>query len=227
MTVYLLAHGSADPRHAEDVATIADRLSRQLAEDVVPCYLDHCAPALADVADRPGVVLPLLFSPGYHVRVDVGEAIASATVPLALAGAPLLTSAAVWAFALLSEVRRQWPGRAPVLVTAGTRDGDVLARWEDTAAALAVPVAHASGPGRRAEGVLTGAGVVVPLLVARGYFGDLIAATARDAGVPLASVAGTSAALIDELQRLVGLTRAAGPALAGLAPGSAQCRREL
>lgn len=215
MTVYLLAHGSVDPRHAEDVAAIADRLARQLAEDVVPCYLDHCAPALADVAGRPGVVLPLLFSPGYHVRIDVGEAIDSATIPLALAEPPLLTSAAVWSFALLAEVRRQWPGRAPVLVTAGTRDADVLARWEDTAAALAVPVRHASGPGRRAEGALTGAGVVVPLLVARGYFGDLIAASAQDAGVPLASVAGASAALIDELQRLVARVRAAGPTLSG------------
>jgi sirohydrochlorin ferrochelatase len=213
VTVYLLAHGSVDPRHAEDVTAIADRLARQIAEEVVPCYLDHCAPALADVADRPGVVLPLLFSPGYHVRVDVGEAIASATARLALAEPPLLTSAALWAFALLAEVRQQWPGRALVLVTAGTRDADVLARWEDTAAALAVPVAHASGPGRRAEGVLTGASVVVPLLVARGYFGDRIAATAQDAGVPLASVAGTSAALVDELQRLAARARAEGPAL--------------
>jgi sirohydrochlorin cobaltochelatase len=217
VTVYLLAHGSADPRHAEDVTAIADRLARRLAEDVVPCYLDHCAPVLAGVADQPGVVLPLLFSPGYHVRVDVGEAVASAAVPLALAEPPLLTSAADWAFTLLAEVRKRWPGREPVLVTAGTRDADVLARWEDTSRALAVPIAHASGPGRRADEVLAGASVVVPLLVARGTFSDRIAATGQNAGVPLAAVAGASTALIDELQRLVAGARAADPALTGTA----------
>jgi sirohydrochlorin ferrochelatase len=209
VTVYLLAHGSADPRHAVDVAAIAARLARRLAEDVLPCYLDHCAPTLAEVADRPGVVVPLLFSPGYHVRVDVGQAVAEATVPLTVADPPLLTSAAPWAHELLTEVGRAWPRRQPVLVTAGTRDAAVLARWEETAAALGVPVCHASGPGMRPAAAVRGAGVLLPLLVARGHFGDVIAATAQELGVPLAAAAGTSAALVAELHRLVARARAA------------------
>ena len=67
MTVYLLAHGSADPRHAGDVSRVAARLGAVLG-DVPPCYLDHCGAALAEVADVPGTVVPLLPSPGYHAR---------------------------------------------------------------------------------------------------------------------------------------------------------------
>jgi len=85
--VYLLAHGSADARHAADVAAIAERLGGGAR----PCFLDLNGPALAEAADEPGVVVPLLFSPGYHVQVDVGAAVAGAEVPLRVAAPPLLT----------------------------------------------------------------------------------------------------------------------------------------
>lgn len=203
MTVYLLAHGSVDPRHAAQVATIADHLSGRLDRPVRACYLDLCAPALADVADQPGVVVPLLFSPGYHVQYDVGQAIATADVPLSLASPPLLTDAPAWAAELLAEVRAEWPEHRPVLVTAGTRDTGVLAAWDRTAEALGVPVAHASGPGRRAAQVLDEGSVAVPLLVAPGHFGDIVADAADTAGASIASVAGTSQALQAELRRVV------------------------
>lgn len=211
MTVYLLAHGSVDPRHAEDVAGIAARLAHTLGVDVRASYLDLCPPLLADAAGEAGVVVPLLFSPGYHVRVDLGQAVAAAGVPLQVADPPLLTSAAAWGADLLSEVQADWPDRDVVLVTAGSRDAEVLAQWDETSRVLGVPVCHASGPGPRlADLDLDPARTVaLPLLVARGHFCDRIRADAAAAGVPVAPVAGSSVALVGELARL------ARPVLAG------------
>lgn len=199
MTVYLLAHGSPDRRHAEDVGRIAHRLGAALGE-VRPCYLDHCAPTLAQAADTPGTVLPLLLSHGYHATVDVALAVAAAAVPLAVAHPPLLTSGATWAFALRDEVRTAWPGHRIVMVGAGTRDTTVLRAWAETSSALGVPIVQASGPGPRLGSLpATGPSVAVPLLVARGTFSDRIAAEAAGLGIPVAEPAGTSEALIGAL----------------------------
>jgi len=219
VTVYLLAHGSADPRHGEDVTRIAARLGAVL-DDVRPCYLDHCGPTLAEVADVPGMVVPLLLSPGFHARVDVCQAVAAAEVPLTVADPPLLTSGAAWGAELLAEVRRTWPGHGIVMVGAGTRDTGVLRQWQETSARLGVPVLQGSGPGPRLGSRLTGGRpVVLPLLVARGFFGDRIAAEAAHLGLPVAEVAGGSAAFLAELARLTGGLRPRharqGPQLAG------------
>ena len=210
MTAYLLAHGSADPRHAEDVRQIAERLGAVLG-DVRPCYLDHCGPTLAEVADVPGTVVPLLLSPGYHVQVDVELAVGEATVPLTVAEPPLLTSGAAWGADLLDEARRAWPGHRIVMVGAGTRDAGVLRAWQETSARLGVPVLQASGPGPRLDAqALAGQPVVLPLLVARGFFGDRIAADAAGLGLPVAEVAGSSEAFLAELVRLAGAPGAPG-----------------
>ena len=201
MTVYLLAHGSADARHARDVAAVARRLSAALHRPVLASYLEHCPPTLAAAARAPGVVVPLLLSPGYHVNVDVAREIAAADHPLIRADPPLLTGAAPWGADLLAQVRADWPGRRVVAVTAGTRDPAVLAAWDVTAAALGIPVFHATGQGARPAGLDPRRDVALPLLIARGYFADLIAAQA--AGTPVAEVAGASRAMVAELVRLV------------------------
>jgi sirohydrochlorin ferrochelatase len=204
VTVYLLAHGSADPRHGEDVRRIAARLGAVL-DDVRPCYLDHCGPTLAEVADVPGTVVPLLLSPGFHVRVDVRQAVVAAGVPLTVADPPLLTSGAAWGAALLAEVRRAWPGHGIVMVGAGTRDPGVLRQWQETSVRLGVPVLQASGPGPRLDSRLTGGRpVILPLLVARGFFGDRIVGDAAGLGLPVAGVAGSSEAFLAELRRVTG-----------------------
>lgn len=204
MTVHLLAHGSADPRHAADVAGIASRLQARVGQEVRSCYLDHCGPTLAEVADVPGRVVPLLLSPGYHVQIDVRLAVERAAVPLTVDDPPMLTSGAAWGRALLDEVRGHWPGRRVVVVGAGTRDAAVLEAWEVTARSLGVPVAQASGPGPRLDTLALGRGwVVLPALVARGAFSDRIAEDAARLGLPVASPAGTSDSLVDELVRLL------------------------
>jgi sirohydrochlorin cobaltochelatase len=203
VTVYLLAHGSADPRHDVDVGRIATRLAADLGEEVRPCYLDHCGPTLGETADVPGIVLPLLFSPGYHVQVDVGLAVAAAGVPLTLVDPPLLTSGADWGHRLLCEVRQAWPGHGVVMVGAGPRDPAVLQSWEMTSSSLGVPVVQASGPGPRLESLtLAGPWVVLPLLVARGVFADRVAAEAARLNLPVAAVAGASESLTAELGRV-------------------------
>lgn len=207
MRVYLLAHGSVDARHAEDVERIATRLARRLGAppgDVRPCYLDHCRPTLAQVADTSGTVVPLLLSPGYHATVDVEQAVTAASVPLTVAPPPLLTSGALWGSVLLDEVRMAWPGNRIVLVGAGTRDTAVLRAWQETSEALGVPVVQASGPGprlhRQVPDVPT---VVVPLLVARGTFSDRIGDDAARLGMQVAAPGGASDAMIDELVRVL------------------------
>lgn len=78
-TVVLLAHGSADPRHAADIEALADRVRQRLDEHVVTAYLDHNPPSVGLVARAlaPGtevVLVPLLLTDGYHLRVDVPRA---------------------------------------------------------------------------------------------------------------------------------------------------------
>ncbi len=207
MTVYLLAHGSPDPRHQQDVAAIAARLADEIGDHVVPCYLDHAPPSLAEAAAAPGVVVPLFFSPGYHVQHDVAAAVAGARAAVRVAEPPLLTSAAGWGRDLLAQTRAAWPDREVVLATAGSTDEAVLDAWDVTAADLGTRVVHASGPGRRlAELDIAAPAVVLPLLVARGFFGDRIAQEAAAAGLPVAAHAGASSALI---ARLAGAVRSA------------------
>jgi sirohydrochlorin ferrochelatase len=109
MSLTLLAHGSPDPRHARDVASLAGRLKvAGIATRVA--YLDHHAPSPAEAARSwlgagaaDTTVVPLLVSPAYHARVDVPAAIGamrSAAPGLGVAAAdpvglhPLLLTAA-------------------------------------------------------------------------------------------------------------------------------------
>lgn len=74
-----------------------DRLRAQIAAlrpgvDVREAYVDVQAPALPEVVSGlpvgvPAVVVPLLLSVGYHVQVDIAEAVASR--PMTTAAAPL------------------------------------------------------------------------------------------------------------------------------------------
>lgn len=80
----LVSHGSRDPRAQVAVERLAAEVARQQ-----PCarvglaYLDFTAPTVGEslrdlVADgvREVVAVPLLFAPGYHVRVDLPSAVA-------------------------------------------------------------------------------------------------------------------------------------------------------
>ena len=80
----LVAHGSRNPGAESSCATLTDAVRRELADRAVAvAYLDFTAPSVGEalrelVADgvREVVVVPLLFAPGYHLRVDLPAAVA-------------------------------------------------------------------------------------------------------------------------------------------------------
>ncbi|MDY6810605.1 MAG: sirohydrochlorin chelatase, partial [Actinomycetota bacterium] len=79
-TLLLVAHGSRDPRFAATASRIRDAVARTLPEvHIRLSYLDLdeplVGPALADISGD-CVVVPLLFSAGYHSKVDLPAIIA-------------------------------------------------------------------------------------------------------------------------------------------------------
>ncbi|WP_299447035.1 sirohydrochlorin chelatase [uncultured Phycicoccus sp.] len=80
------AHGTRDPRGRETVTELVRAVAARLPEvDVREAYVDVHGPEVADVvAGIPpaggggpaGVVVPLLLAAGFHVRVDLAEAVA-------------------------------------------------------------------------------------------------------------------------------------------------------
>ncbi|MFK4729953.1 CbiX/SirB N-terminal domain-containing protein [Agromyces mediolanus] len=150
-------------------------------------------------AGMPAVVVPLLLSAGYHVHVDLTEAVAaerSRAVVLAGALGPDDRLARVLVRRLLEADWRA--GEPVVLAAAGSSDAravvDCEAMGERLARELGAPVTvgylSAAEPTldeavRRAAGSPAAAGrrvVVASYLLAPGYFQDLAVDTARAAG---------------------------------------------
>jgi sirohydrochlorin ferrochelatase len=188
------AHGTRDGR---DVPVVEALLARVRALrpglDVRPAYLQFTAPLAAGAlaAAGPAVAVPLLLSPGYHVRVDLPEAAAGLPVAVApvLGPSPLLTSALV---DRLSEAGWK-PGTPVVLAAAGSSDPAAVLAVRAAAADLAdtagVPVvagfASAVSPSiagavssLRSRGTRRVA--VSSYLIAAGHFHDLAVASGAD-----------------------------------------------
>ena len=209
MTVLLLAHGSADPRHAADITAIADRLRRRLSRPVATAYLDHCGPRVSDVRlpAGPVLVVPLLLAPGFHAKQDVPAAVAQLRerhgAPVTQGPAPLLTGGAAWAGDLIALARQRYRGFETLLVTAGSSDPEVAAGWRETEDRWGTRVRYLSGTGPRlAEEELTDRTVIVPALLARGHFSDRLAATAKASPATLADPLGSWQVFDDELVSL-------------------------
>lgn len=196
-TLVACAHGTREPagRRVVGALVAALRASRPgLA--VSAAFVDVQPPRVADVVaglgGRPGVVVPLLLSGGYHVHVDVARAVrsSSAVASAALGPDDRLTALLV---DRLREVAAT-PGDAVVLAAAGSsdrravadvervRDG-VRALWDGPVStgygAKAVPsvpdalaAARAEHPGRRV--------VVASYLLAPGFFHDRLLASGAD-----------------------------------------------
>lgn len=181
----LAAHGSTDPRFAEVVEAIAAQLRTQRpALDVRIGYLDHGPPSIADVVDDACVVVPLLLSGGYHVRVDIPEQARGCVVADAVGPDPLLATALA---DRLAEVG--YDGQSPVVVAgAGSSDDSALDDVRVVAASLAtrlgveVTAAFVSAGVPRLSEV--GPQVVASYLLAPGMFHDAVVA----AGAPVTSV---------------------------------------
>src|SRR3954454_16814818 len=85
----LVAHGSTDPRFAAVVEAIAADVQESAPHvDVRVGYLEHGPPHVADVVEPGAVVVPLLLTSGYHVRVDLPTQAADVQVTAALGPDP-------------------------------------------------------------------------------------------------------------------------------------------
>ncbi|WP_166354838.1 sirohydrochlorin chelatase [Phytoactinopolyspora limicola] len=136
------AHGTRDPDGPVVLEHLLDEVRRHLPDVPVRiAYVDVIEPMLDEVlAELPGtpVVVPMFLASGYHVRVDVPEAVA-ATGHVAVVTPALGPDDAVVA-AVADRLREAARGELPdavVLAAAGSSDNDALAEVEVAATKLA------------------------------------------------------------------------------------------
>jgi sirohydrochlorin ferrochelatase len=202
------SHGTSDPAGQRAVVALVDAVAAAAEHLTVRGgYVDVQSPdvptclsgiagsaALAASPVRPVVIVPLLLSAGYHVRVDLAEAAASASQPVRVTGAlgPDLRLARVLV-ERLHDIGLQ-PSDRVVLAAAGSTDANAVADChtvgDQLAAVLGRPVTvgfiSAARP-RLADAVLTaradapGRVVVATYLLAPGYFARLAANCGADA----------------------------------------------
>lgn len=143
-------------------------------------YLDHGPPLIAEVVDASCVVVPLLLSGGYHVRVDIPAQAPGCTIAAPVGPDPLL------AVALADRLREAgYDSAAPVvLAAAGSNVEEARADARAAAAHLAtqldveVSVAFlAGGEPKLAE---VHADAVASYLLAPGVFHDLASASGAE-----------------------------------------------
>jgi len=183
--VLLVGHGSRHSSAAATVDTVARALAARCGLPVAAAHLEFNPPTpadalvrLADTGRRDVVVVPLLFTPGHHVTVDVPEQIAAATgrrpgLRVRATGALLdLPHAAEFLLTALDdrlsacrtplyqpEDRLDRPVEALVLAAAGSSHPQSLAAFEDLASTwgarrgLSVRAGYAAGDGPRVDEV--------------------------------------------------------------------------
>ncbi|CAN7276431.1 sirohydrochlorin chelatase [Knoellia sp. LjRoot47] len=221
--VVLVAHGTRDARGAATVQRLADRVAEALpTREVALAYVDVQSPlvgeALDDVMTRHAsvVVVPLLLSRGFHVDVDIAEAVAAHPGSVA---APQLGPDPLLAALLVGQLRAAGVLETAhvVLAAAGSsraeaaEDVEVAAEQLDQEWAGPVTVAYATGtepsvPDAVAAAREAGATsvAVASYLLAEGFFHDRLDEAGADVvTAPLAATAeGEDAVLAVVLTRL-------------------------
>ncbi|MEP6852990.1 MAG: CbiX/SirB N-terminal domain-containing protein [bacterium] len=206
------AHGTRSRPGAAMVDAVLDKVrARRPDVDASAAYVDVIAPSLATVLDRlarPAVVVPVLLSGGFHVRVDIPAVLArrpGVVATDALGPDPLLAQAMA---DRLAEARGG--GRAAtqvVMVAAGSSDPAARADIDVAASQLArrlrrpVTAAVLSGPGATLAEAVAGAPAppdVAAYLLAEGFFADTLRAQGAALGLPVvADPIGPHAAVAD------------------------------
>jgi sirohydrochlorin ferrochelatase len=198
-SVVLVAHGTRDPRGADTVRRLAAAVADALpAQEVRLAYVDVQVPLVGEVLDDvmtrhdAVTVVPLLLSRGFHVDVDIAQAVTAhpgSRAVQALGPDPLLAERMVQALGAL-EV----PSTAHVvLAAAGSSRAEAAEDVEVAADQLAerwdgpVTVAYATGTAptvpdavaaARAAGATSVA--VATYLLAEGFFHDRLAEAGAD-----------------------------------------------
>lgn len=200
-----VAHGTRSGQ-GNAVALELTRLAGQaLGVEAVTSYVELQRPLLAEAlatSAEPSVVVPLLLSRGYHTRVDLPQALATARGPALLTDA--LGPSAALAAAQVARLREAGaePGQPLVLAAAGSQD-PVAA--EDLQAA-AVLLGDLWGSECRLATMAAGdipvvvrpGDAVSTYLLAPGFFARELGASARAAGAAVVSdVIGVHPAVVD------------------------------
>ena len=151
--VLLLSHGSRDPRAAAVVDDLVRAVARRSGLTVRACHLDFTDPT-PDVALRQMAadgftsarVVPLLFTPGYHVTHDVPESVEASGVTrrLDVSVAPALVSDEPRSRALLlralgDRLAEAYDGHPDALVLASAGSGSARARRRPRASGATWP----------------------------------------------------------------------------------------
>ncbi len=192
----LPSHGTGDPVGQGAIRALVDAVAARVDVPVLGCFVDVQQPDVqATLALAPGgaplVIVPLLLSTGYHVRVDVTEA-ALSVAPRQTEVTPALgpDDRLVDLLALRLQEAGLRSTDQVVLAAAGSSDPDAVADCTEVAAALArrlgtdvtvgflasaeprldaaISTARGAHPGRRIA--------VATYLLAPGYFARLAAA---------------------------------------------------
>ncbi|MER6938711.1 CbiX/SirB N-terminal domain-containing protein [Nocardioides sp. NPDC127514] len=189
MRLVVVAHGTRQLLGNAVASIIAKRAGRVLGMESKAAYVELCEPLLTDVlADgQPSVVVPLLLSTGYHIKVDLPQAAEGLPVAMgrALGPDPLLASAQVSRLVAAGAV----PGQSVVLVAAGSNDpsarADIAAAGQMLEKAWGGPVRVATVSGSGAppiDQVVRPGDAVSPYLLAPGFFSDLVRSRSSAAG---------------------------------------------
>ncbi|WP_229069960.1 sirohydrochlorin chelatase [Actinoplanes sp. DH11] len=151
-TLIAVAHGTRSPAGRWQIQELAAAVARRRPGlDVRLCYVDVQEPKVADVVPTvaDAVVVPLLLSCGYHVRVDIADAVEGTGFPVA----PPLGPDDV----LLDSMIRDLPA-ADAVVLAAAGSSDPLWRADVAGVAARLPggatVAYTSGDGPRVPEVV-------------------------------------------------------------------------
>lgn len=231
--VLLLSHGSRDPRAEYVVGELVSAVAARTSLTVRAAHLDFTAPT-ADVALRHLAaedittvrVIPLLFTPGYHLTHDVPQAIAAtglgermdvSVAPALLSGGRRVRELLITALAdRLIEAGADGDVDALVLASAGsssqTARRRVASLARDLERAHGIPVmpafASAGAPSAtQALEALAERGIerpaVASLFVAPGRLTDSVVAACPD--LPVADPLGVSSAFVELLVAQAGV----------------------
>ena len=200
-----VAHGTRHPTGNDVARAITAAAGQRLGMTAVTSYVELSEPLFADVMaalTEPAVVVPLLLSTGYHVKVDLPRAAETAPVEVRLG--PALGPDPQLALAQAERLREAGaiPGQRVVMVAAGSQDPDAMPDLEAAASMLAeewggdVALATLGGDGQRPAEVIRPGDAVSPYLLAPGQFAERAREESLGAGV-IADVIGVHEAVVE------------------------------
>jgi sirohydrochlorin ferrochelatase len=199
----LASHGTSSPLGQAAVAQLVASVSSALSRvSVLGCHVDvqqpDVATTLSGIADdSAAIVVPLLLSAGFHVYVDLAEAVAEARLRIPAAVTPALGPDVRLAALLARRLAEVGVGPADsvVLAAAGSTDPRAVADCERMRRLLAAEIGNpvtlgfvsaarpelraAVGAARR-DLLLGGRVIVANYLLAPGHFSDRVVAAGGD-----------------------------------------------